>query len=175
MLGDLGLLILRIVLGVVFMAHGSQKLFGWFGGPGLKGFSGWMASMGLRPAAFWGFIAGLFEFGGGLLTILGLLNPIGPLAIIAVMLMAAIKVHLSKGFWNSKGGYEFPLMNIASALAVALIGPGVYSLDAALGISLPEPITVIVGVVLVILGLIVALVTQQKQPAVQAQPGESRA
>jgi putative oxidoreductase len=175
MLGDLGLLILRIVLGIVFMAHGSQKLFGWFGGPGLKGFSGWMASMGLRPAALWGLIAALFEFGGGLLTILGLLNPIGPLAIIAVMLMATIKVHLGKGFWNSKGGYEFPLVNIASALAVALIGPGTYSLDAALGTHLPEPATLLVGVVLVILGLVVALGTQQRQPAVQGQPGESRA
>ncbi len=152
---DLGLLILRIVLGFVFMAHGSQKLFGWFGGGGLKGTSGMMTHMGLRPAPFWATLAALGEFFGGLLLLLGFLNPIGSLGIIAVMAMAIVQVHWAKGFWNMKGGLEFPLVNLTAALALALTGPGNFSLDSALGFSLPEPISLVVGLILVALAVIV--------------------
>ncbi|MCL4394620.1 MAG: DoxX family protein [Chloroflexi bacterium] len=168
---NLGMLILRVVLGVVFIGHGGQKLFGWFGGGGLKGTSAWIGSMGMRPAWFWGLLAALSEFGGGVLTLLGLLNPLGPLGIAAAMLIAIVKVHLSKGFWASKGGYEFPVMNLAAALTVGLVGVGAYSLDGLLGFALPEPASTGVGIVLVVLGSIVALASESVKPVHVAQPG----
>ncbi len=175
MLLDTGLLILRIVLGVVFIGHGAQKLFGWFGGSGLKGTTGWMSSMGLRPAGFWALMASLSEFGGGVLLLLGFLNPIGSLGIIAAMLMAIAKVHWTKGFWNAKGGYEFPLMNLTAALAIGLIGAGAFSVDSILGIALPEPLTLIVGLIVVVLGMVAALLSEAPKPVqtAQTQPQKS--
>ncbi|MCL4396385.1 MAG: DoxX family protein [Chloroflexi bacterium] len=161
---DLGLFILRLVLGLGFVAHGSQKLFGWFGGGGLKGTAGMMNALGIRPASLWAIVAALSEFGGGLLLLLGFLNPIGSLGIMASMTIAIIRVHWTKGFWNSSGGFEFPLVNIAAALALALTGPGLYSLDAALGFSLPEPVSLIVGLILVILGVLAAEMSRATQP-----------
>jgi len=160
---DIGLLILRIVLGVIFIGHGSQKLFGLFGGAGLKGTVQWIGSMGLRPAWFWGTIASLSEFGGGVLLVLGLLSPLGSLGIIAAMLVAIIQVHLPHGFWNTKGGIEFPLTNIAAALGLAFAGPGKLSIDALTGFSLPEPITLSIGLVVVLLGLVVSQVTRSHE------------
>src|SRR5262245_48240206 len=100
---DLGLLVLRVLVGLVVAAHGAQKLFGWWGGAGLKGFGGWMASVGLKPAALWALAGGLGEFGGGLLLVLGLLGPLGALGIIGAMIMAIALAHWSKGFWGTKG------------------------------------------------------------------------
>ncbi|HEX7594539.1 MAG TPA: DoxX family protein [Anaerolineae bacterium] len=162
---DLGLLILRLVLGFLFIGHGAQKLFGWFGGPGMKGVTGWLGSMGMRPAWFWALMAGLSEFGGGVLLVLGFLSPLGSLGIIAAMLVAINKAHLSKGLWNSNGGYEFPLMNIAAALAIGLAGAGAYSLDAMIGFALPEPVALTVGIVLVIVGLVTSVATEAPKPA----------
>ncbi len=106
---DLGLLILRLALGLTLIGHGSQKLLGWFGGQGLQGTISGMGRMGLRPAWLWGLLAGLCEFGGGLLVALGFLNPLGSLGIIAAMSVAILQVHWSKGFWNMKGGVQVPL------------------------------------------------------------------
>ena len=94
---DLGLLILRLIVGLLLAGHGAQKLFGWFGGNGLSGTAGWLESLGLRPAPFWALIAGLSEVGGGILLALGLLTPLGSLGIMASMLMATIKVHWANG------------------------------------------------------------------------------
>jgi len=160
---DIGLLVLRVVLGIIFIGHGSQKLFGLFGGAELNGTIKWIGSMGLRPAWFWGLVASLSEFGGGVLLLLGLLSPLGSLGIIAAMLVAIIQVHWSKGFWNTKGGIEFPLTNIAGALTLAFTGPGKYSLDSVLHYSLPEPITLTIGLVLVVLGLIASQMTRSKR------------
>jgi putative oxidoreductase len=131
--------------------------------------------MGLRPAPFWAVIAGLGEFGGGVLLALGLLNPLGSLAIIGAMLMAILTVHWGKGLWNTNGGSELPLTNLAAALALALTGPGAYALDPALGIALPEPLTLGVGLALVVLAIAVALPgqTRHKAPAGQAGHGRS--
>ena len=164
MLIDTGLLVLRVILGVLFIGHGAQKLFGWFGGPGLKGTTGWLGSMGLRPARFWALLGAFAEFGGGLLFLLGFLNPLGALGISAVMLTVIITVHWHKGFWNSNGGIEFPLVNLAIALGIALIGPGTYSLDTVLGFALPHPLSAIVGYAVVVLGVAVLLLSTKRQP-----------
>jgi putative oxidoreductase len=149
---DIGILVLRVVVGLILAAHGSRKLFGWFGGPGIKGTSGWLGSMRMRPAAFWAVMAGLAEFGGGLLLALGFLSPLGPVAIIASMLMATFLVHWPR-FWSTESGFEFPLTNLVIALAVAITGPGRYSLDALWNIAFPAPATLIVLLALTVLGL----------------------
>lgn len=98
---DLALLILRVVVGLLLAGHGAQKLFGWYGGPGLAGTTGWLRSTGMRPAGFWGFMAGFSEFGGGIFVALGLLNPLGEMGILAAMIMAIAKGHWGKGLWVS--------------------------------------------------------------------------
>lgn len=144
---DFALLIVRIVVGLLFFWHGAQKLFGWFGGFGLKGTTGWISSMGLQPARYWALLAGLSEFGGGILLVLGLLNPLGSLGIFAAMVFAIALVHWTKGIWSSKGGYEYPLTLIATSAVVALVGVGAYSLDAVLNIALPALPVFFVGVI----------------------------
>src|SRR4030088_56638 len=145
MLMALGLLILRLVVGLTMAAHGAQKLFGWWGGPGMSNWTQSVRRLRIRPAQPWAWVAALSEFGGGLLLALGLLSPLGSLAIVGAMLVAIATVHLSKGFWVSKGGYEFNLALLAAVAAVALTGRGAYSLDVALGIRLPEPLIPIPG------------------------------
>jgi putative oxidoreductase len=131
-----GLLILRLVLGSVFIGHGTQKLFGWFGGHGLKGTGSFIETQGYRPGVPLALFAGLAEAGGGSLLVLGLLTPLGSAAIVGMMLNAILSVHLKNGFWNANGGFEFNLVNAAAATALAFIGPGRYSLDNAFGLSL---------------------------------------
>ncbi len=136
-MSNLAMLVLRVVLGLLLAGHGSQKLFGWFGGHGLQGTGGFMESLGLRPGQPWAALAGLSEFGGGVLTVLGFLNPLGPLGIIGAMAMATRKVHWGTPIWATEGGAELPVTNTAAAMALMLNGPGKYSLDRALGIRLP--------------------------------------
>ena len=156
---DLGLLLLRLVMGGLMFGHGSQKLFGWFGGYGLAGTSGFFGGqLRLRPATLWTLLAGLSEAGGGLLLLLGLLSPLGSLGIIAAMLMAIILSHWPR-LWAAENGYEYPLVLLTAALALGLAGPGAYSLDAALGIALPAP-TLAIGLALVLVGAVVALTTR---------------
>ena len=129
------LLIARLLLGGALFAHGAQKLFGWFGGYGIKGTGGFFETIGFRPGTLFAAAAGLGEAVGGLLTALGLGGPIGPALIIMVMLVAALTVHLKNGFWAGSNGYELNTMNVAASLALAFAGPGPYSLDAVLGID----------------------------------------
>lgn len=128
----LGLLIIRLVVGLSFMAHGAQKLFGWFGGHGPKGTGGWMESMGMKPGVLMAVMAGLMELIGGLLLATGLFTVVGSIIIIATMLGAIIKVHGANGYWATANGYEYNLLLIAVAIGLALIGAGDYSLDAVL-------------------------------------------
>jgi putative oxidoreductase len=165
-----GILILRLVIGLTVAAHGAQKLFGWWGGPGMKGWTGAMNHMRIRPATPWAWISALAEFGGGLGLALGFLNPLPSFAIAGSMIVAVALVHLPKGFFNSKGGYEFNLAILAAAAAVALAGPGAYSLDSAVGIHLPEPVTLIVMSVLLIIGVVVTLGARAPERATETKP-----
>ncbi len=128
MIGDFGLLALRLVLGLVFMGHGAQKAFGAFGGPGLAGASGFMASLGLKPARFWAAVAAFSELLAGALLLVGVLMPIAAALIVATMVVAIAKVHGPKGFFSQNGGYEYNLVLLVAALTLAATGPGAYSL-----------------------------------------------
>jgi putative oxidoreductase len=132
---NLAMLVLHVVIGVVFFAHGTQKIFGWFGGYGIEATAGFFENIGLRPARLHAWAAALGETIGGLLLALGLLTPIGSALIIAVMTTAIITVHGTKGFFNTDGGYEFNLTLMAAAFALAGVGPGKWSLDNAIGIE----------------------------------------
>ncbi|MFT8320051.1 MAG: DoxX family protein [Bacillus sp. (in: firmicutes)] len=127
---NIGLLIIRLVVGLLFVGHGSQKLFGWFGGYGLKGTGGWFESIGMKPGVTMALFAGLAELIGGLLFALGLLTPLAGILIAGTMLMAIIKVHAPNGLWSTANGYEYNLTLLAVAIGIAMIGPGKYALDA---------------------------------------------
>lgn len=138
---DLGLLVLRVVVGVVVMAHGLMKL-GWVGkGGSVAGTGAWFNSIGLRPGTFWALVAVLAEAGGGLLMALGLGGPIGPGLVAADLLVVAVVAHLPKGFWAQNGGWEFPLPLAAAGFAVALLGSGAWSLDSLLGLTYSAELT----------------------------------
>ncbi|HKV87189.1 MAG TPA: DoxX family protein [Candidatus Dormibacteraeota bacterium] len=164
-----GLLILRLVVGLILAGHGAQKLFGWWGGPGVAGWTGVMTRMRMRPPVMWAWVSALGEFGGGLLVALGFLTPVGNFAIVGAMLVAVALVHWPKGFWNTKGGFEFNLTLIGSAIALALIGPGAYSVDALLKVHLPEPAAFLAMAVLTLGGVGVALATR-RAPVTEPQP-----
>jgi putative oxidoreductase len=131
-LTDVGLLLLRLVVGLTFAGHGLQKAFGWWKGAGWTGWSAAVAGMGFRPALAWTAISVGAELGGGILLAAGLLTPIAVMAIAGQTVVIILKAHWAKGFWNRDGGYEFPLALAAAAIAVGLIGPGALSVDAAL-------------------------------------------
>lgn len=134
MLANYGLLMLRLTLGVVFLAHGAQKAFGLFGGPGFAGATGFIASLGFRPAPLWAGLAVGGELVAGLLFALGFLTPVAALLVVATMGVAITKVHAAKGFFVQNGGYEYSLFLLVAALAVAAVGPGALSLDRLLGL-----------------------------------------
>jgi len=137
---SLGLLILRLVVGLTIAAHGAQKLFGWFGGPGFTKMAQGLQKQGFKPGWLWNVFVILGELGGGLSLALGFLTPLGAAGIFGAMFMAIFKSHWKNGFWNSKRGLEFPLALLAGGVTIGLTGPGSYSLDALFGITLPSPL-----------------------------------
>ncbi|MGH2710624.1 MAG: DoxX family protein [Actinomycetota bacterium] len=147
----MGLLLLRVVVGSLFIGHGTQKLFGWFGGGRIDGSAGFLQSMGFSRPRAWATVNGLAEAGGGLLLALGLLTPFAAAALIGVMLVASFTAHRGKGIWNQNGGSELPLVMATSAATVAFVGPGTFSLDAAMGIVLDGALW---GGIAVLLGLV---------------------
>jgi len=130
-----GLLILRLAVGLTLAAHGAQKVFGWFGGYGLAGTGQFFEQLGFRPGRVQAALAGTAELVGGLFLAAGFLTPAAAAAVVAVMLVAAVSVHIEKGFFAHNGGYEYTLVLAGAAVALAFTGPGAFSLDQALGIS----------------------------------------
>jgi putative oxidoreductase len=129
----IGRLLLRLAVGGFFVGHGTQKLFGWFGGHGLEATAQGFEQIGLRPGRPNAIAAGAAEAGGGALLAAGLATPLAASVLTATMLTAIDKVHGKKGPWLSNGGYEYNVVLIAAALALVEVGPGGLSLDAALG------------------------------------------
>ena len=132
---DTGLLLLRLVFGGLMAAHGAQKLFGWFGGYGLTGTGGFFEGLGFRPGRLFAALAGATEVTGGVLLALGLLGPVGGALVVSVMVVAALSVHWQHGVFATSNGIEVPLLYGVAAVALALAGPGGYSLDALLGLD----------------------------------------
>ncbi|MCA1030759.1 DoxX family protein [Bacillus timonensis] len=126
---NVGILLIRITVGLTLAGHGVQKLFGWFGGPGLKEAGVHFETVGIYPGEQMALAAGLLECIGGLMLALGLLTPIGSLMIIVTMLMAILKVHGPNGYWMNQKGFEYNLLIIVASFACILIGAGRYSID----------------------------------------------
>lgn len=122
-------LALRIPAGIIFMAHGAQKLFGWFGGYGLEGTGQWMGSIGLEPGYFMALLAGSAEFFGGLFLLLGLLTRPAALALAVTMLVAIFAVHFKNGLFMSNSGYEFGLALLAISVSLVFSGAGKLAVD----------------------------------------------
>jgi putative oxidoreductase len=154
------LLIVRVVVGLTLAAHGAQKLLGWFGGAGYARTRQGFHAQGFRPAALWLWLAILGELGGGLSLALGFLTPLGAAGAVGAMAVA-INSHWAKGFFNSKGGFEYPLTLLVVSAAIGIAGPGAYALDALFKPALPEdPIFIVLGVV-ALLTSAVAIVTSR--------------
>ena len=148
-----GLLILRLVVGLVLAGHGAQKLFGWFGGYGVAGTGGWLHSIGFRPGKPMAVVVGLAELAGGIGLALGLLTPLAAAVVIGTMAVAAWS-HRASGLWGTSGGYEQALTYGVVAVAIAFTGAGDYSLDNALGLTWGNGY----AVAAVVLGLVAAAV-----------------
>lgn len=170
-MSDLGLLLLRVVTGGLLAGHGAQKLFGWFNGPGLEGTGGWLEGMGLKPGRYWAMLAGFSEFGGGVLTLLGLGGPLGSIMTVSSMKMAAFKAHGGKPIWATEGGAELPVINAAVGTALIMTGPGCYSLDRLFGIKVPRWLSALVMVGSTAT-LVYGLLAQPEPPAEQQEQGQ---
>ena len=162
---SIGLLIARLVFGTVMAAHGTQKLFGWFGGYGIAGTGGFFESLGFRPGRVMAVAAGLGETASGLLVASGLVGPIGPAVMLSVMIVAS-SLHWNNGVFAMNNGIEVPLLYSAAAVALAFTGYGAYSLDALFGIAgfwTPEVIwtTLALGVFAAVANLVLRRVPAQ--------------
>jgi putative oxidoreductase len=159
---SIALLILRLGVGLTIAGHGVQKLFGWFGGPGLVKLKQGFEKQGFRPVWPWISLAIVGEVGGGLSVALGFLTPLGAAGILGAMAMATFKSHWKNGFWLNKGGYEYSLMLMIVSIAIGLIGPGYYSLDTLLGIKLPQAMLFCVLAVAALLVDAIGIISSRK-------------
>jgi len=169
---EIGLLLLRLTVGLTLAAHGAQKLFGWFGGPGLAATGQGLAALGFHPGRRHALMAGLVEAGGGLLLVVGFLTPVAAAIVFSVMLVAAVSVHVRQGFFITSGGYEYTLVLGVAGLTVAFTGPGALSVDALLGLTMSGGFW---GVAAFIVGLVGgAIQLAQRRPAPSLQTAHAK-
>lgn len=160
-----GLLVGRLVVGLGVAAHGSQKLFGWFGGHGLEGTAGYFESLGFHPGRFFATLAGVGEFTSGLLIAFGFLGPVGPGLLLSVMIVAMMQLR-QNGFFNMHNGIELPLLYAAAAVALGFTGPGACSMDATLGLGrLSNPTFALIALAIGALGALATLAMRRPVPA----------
>jgi putative oxidoreductase len=166
---DIGLLLLRLTVGLTLAAHGGQKLFGWFGGPGLDAVGQALATLGFHPGRRHALMAGLVETGGGLFLALGFLTPLDAAAVFSVMLVAGVSAHVRRGFFVTSGGYEYTLVLGIAGLTAAFTGPGAVSLDALLGYSVSGAFWGVAALLLGLVGGVIPLVRRRPAPRQQAE------
>ena len=166
-------LILRLVGGLILVAHGAQKLFGWFGGPGMAKWEQGLQAQGFKPARFWAYLNILGEVGGGLSLIFGFLTPLGAAGGFGAMVMAMGKAHWKNGLFKSQRGIEFTLAVLAIATAIGLAGPGTISLDQLFGIDWPYTVLFIILALVGLLVDIVGLVMTRPAPPAAAPSSAS--
>src|ERR1700744_3615054 len=171
----IGRLLLRLTVGSLFFGHGTQKLFGWFGGHGLDATAGMFESLGLRPGKRHATAAGIAEAGGGAALLLGAATPLASSVLIATMITAIYRVHLPNGPWVTDQGYEYNLVLIAAALALAETGPGSPSVDAALGTEKSGTKWALRARALAIIGAEGAPVAAESAPAPDPEPASASA
>lgn len=164
---DLGLLVLRLVVGLTFGAHGAQKAFGWFDGIGWAGWQGIMERLGFRPFVLFAAISTGAELIGGLLLAFGALTPLAATILVGQLIVIIAKSHWANGFWNKSNGYEFPLALLGGTIAIGLAGPGAISLDGFDGLAPSD----IVRLALIVIGVIGGLLTLAV-PSLSAKPAD---
>ena len=167
---SIGLLLLRAVLGLTLAAHGAQKLFGSFGGPGLKGAAVGMEQLGFSPGRRNALAAGLIEFGGGLLLVVGAATPLAAAASFSVMIVAGVSAHLKGGFFLQNHGYEYTLVLGLAALSLAFTGPGPLSLDVLFGVDFAGASLGVAALIAGIAGAAVQLATRHVPAPVLQTP-----
>jgi putative oxidoreductase len=167
---DLALALVRAAVGLVIAAHGAQKVLGVWGGPGLGGWTQGMTRMGMRPPAFWAWVSAFAELAGGIAFAFGLLLPVVAAALSIQMGVAIARAHWAKGFWNSKGGIEFPFTLGAVTAINGIAEPGAYSLDHLLGLP-PLGVGVFLGALVV--GTVAYLVGARTVGAQPAKAGRA--
>ena len=170
---DVGLLIVRLAVGLTFAAHGAQKVLGWWSGPGFAGWTGAMTRMGLRPAPLWAALSSGVELVGGLLLAVGFLTPVAAALLVAQSVYIVVRVHRPKGFWNKNGGVEFPLQLLAGSLLIAASGPGAIAIDPAAGLDFGtwwRTAFLVIAVVGALATMAIARPVPQPPPAASAPP-----
>jgi putative oxidoreductase len=163
----MGLLLLRLAVGLTLAAHGTQKLFGWFGGPGLSATGQFFTVLGFPPGGRHALMAALGETFSGVLLALGLATPAAAAIFVSVMLVAVVTVHLGKGFFAQNGDYEYAFVLAVAALALAFTGPGSLSLDAVLGLERSGAVWGVAALVAGLVGGVTALLEWRKAPVQQ--------
>jgi putative oxidoreductase len=166
---DLGLLVLRLVVGLIFAAHGAQKAFGWWNGPGYGRWQAAIAQMGFLPVPFWTAVSVAVELLGGLALAIGVLTPLAASALVGQAIVVIGKVHLPNGFWNTNRGIEFPLSLGGGALALFGTGPGLISIDHGLGLEYLTTVRVAL-LAIFIAGALVAVAVAHGSAVQRGQP-----
>jgi len=152
---DLALFILQVAVGLTFAAHGAQKLFGWWEGPGIAGWEGAMQRMGFRPPRVFAWISASVEFVGGLMLAFGVLTPLVAAVLVAQAVVIIGHVHWANGFFNQRSGIEYPLLLASGAAAIGLAGPSAVSVDRAIGFVVDPGVRVALVVAGIVAGLVV--------------------